>query len=159
MKNIRTTLAVTAALLFGQVAFAGDTPPPIDFGPRQTLTVISGDQTHEFSVEVADSQVERDRGLMFRDVIEPGQGMLFEFETNSVAGIWMKNTAIFLDVIFVDKDGRIVKIEHSAQPYKERSISSELPVTAVLEIGGGQARSMEIKPGDQVVHDFFKPSQ
>ena len=145
--------------MWGYTALAGDEPAPMNFGPKQSLTIVSGDQTHEFNVEIADSHAERNRGLMFRDVISADEGMLFEFESLSVSSIWMKNTAVFLDVIFVNEEGRIVKIEHSAQPYKLRSINSELPVTAVLEIAGGQARAREIKPGDRIVHDFFKVGQ
>jgi len=159
MKNIITSLALAASLVLGHSAQAGDEPAAMDFGPRQSLTIVSGDQKHEFSVEIADSQEERNRGLMFRDVVNPSEGMLFEFESLSVSSIWMKNTAVFLDVIFVNEEGRIVKIEHSAQPYKLRSINSELPVTAVLEIAGGRARALEIKPGDRVEHSFFKASQ
>jgi uncharacterized membrane protein (UPF0127 family) len=127
----------------------------MDFGPRETLVINSKDTKHEFSVEVADTREERARGLMFRDVIAPTEGMLFEFEGNQTQSIWMKNTSVFLDVLFVREDGRILKIEHSAQPYSLRSITSEAPVSAVLELAGGQANALGIRPGDRVEHAYF----
>lgn len=143
-------------LPFAGAALADEAPPPLDFGPRESLTIQSDDKTHEFSVEIADTREEQTRGLMFRNVIEPAQGMLFEFGGEEIRSIWMKNTNVFLDVLFVRSDGRILKIEHSAKPHSLRSMTSEAPVSAVLEIAGGQANERGIKPGDRIQHDFFK---
>ena len=129
---------------------------PVDFGPHESLTIMSGDKTHAFDIEIADSQAELSRGYMFRDVVAPNEGMLFEFGEPRIASIWMKNTSVFLDVIFVRADGRILKIEHSAKPYSLRSMTSEAPVTAVLEIAGGQANALGIRPGDVLKHPYFK---
>jgi uncharacterized membrane protein (UPF0127 family) len=137
------------------MAYADDAPAPMDFGAHEQLSVQTSKAALQFDIEVADTQSERARGLMYRDVIKPGEGMLFEFPDNSIASIWMKNTSIFLDVIFVQADGRIVKIEHSAKPYSLRSMSSETPVRAVLEIAGGQALEQGIRPGDLIKHPFF----
>ena len=156
MKKLLITLSILAALPFAGGALAQEGPAPLDFGPRESLTIQSVDKTHEFSVEVADTREEQTRGLMFRNVIAPSEGMLFEFGGDEIRSIWMKNTSVFLDVLFVRPDGRILKIEHSAQPYSLRSITSEAPVAAVLEIAGGQANERGIKPGDRVQHDFFK---
>ena len=81
--------------------------------------------------------------------------MLFEFDKPKVATIWMKNTAVSLDIIFVRSNGKILKIEHSATPYTLRSASSEAPVAAVLELGAGQSLELGIKPGDRIAHEFF----
>lgn len=138
--------------------FAQDAPPPLDFGPREALSVLSAEQETSFDVEIADTAAERTRGLMFRDEILPNHGMLFQFETQQISSIWMKNTSVFLDVIFVRADGRILKIEHSAKPYSLRSMTSGAPVSAVLEIAGGRALELGIKPGDVVKHPFFADS-
>jgi len=136
--------------------FADDVPTPLDFGPPEALTIISGETRHDFNVEIADTNVKRARGYMFRDAVGPTQGMLFEFERVELASIYMKNTSVFLDILFVRPDGRILKIEHSAKPYSLRSMTSEAPVAAVLEIAGGQAHALGIQPGDRVSHGFFK---
>lgn len=159
MKKLFITLATAAVIsstpCIAQNSSAADMPPPMNFGERETLTIVSADKTHAFSVEIADTQAERNRGFMFRDVIPVDEGMLFEFEQRHVASIWMKNTSVFLDVIFVRKDGTILKIEHSAKPYSLRSMTSEAPVSAVLELAGGQVLARGIKAGDRVEHSFF----
>ncbi len=137
------------------LAQAQGMPTPIDFGPKEKLSVVTDDTSHVFEVEVADSPEERARGMMFRDVLPNSQGMLFEFPEQQIASIWMKNTSVFLDVLFVRADGTILKIEHSAQPYSLRSMTSEAPVAAVLELAGGQALALGIEPGDKVEHEFF----
>ena len=156
MKKLILSLTIFALAPFAAVAYADEGPAPLDFGPREALIIQSNDKTHEFSVEVADTREEQARGLMFRNVIEPTQGMLFEFGGEEIRSIWMKNTSVFLDVLFVRSDGRILKIEHSARPYSLRSITSEAPVAAVLEIAGGRANELDIKPGDRVQHEYFK---
>ncbi|NNC37624.1 MAG: DUF192 domain-containing protein [Hyphomonadaceae bacterium] len=156
MKKLILSLSILTLMPIAGLALAQEGPAPLDFGPRESLIIQSGDKTHEFSVEIADTREEQARGLMFRNVIQPDEGMLFEFGGDEVRSIWMKNTSVFLDVLFVRSDGRVLKIEHSAKPYSLRSITSEAPVAAVLEIAGGQANEREIKPGDRIQHDFFK---
>ena len=156
MKKLILSLTIMVVAPFASIALADEGPAPLDFGPREALVIQSNDKTHEFSVEVADTREEQTRGLMFRNVIEPSQGMLFEFEGEEIRSIWMKNTSVFLDVLFVRADGRILKIEHSARPYSLRSMTSEAPVSAVLEIAGGQANVLGIKPGDRIQHEYFK---
>ncbi len=155
MKNFLITLAFGLTFIAPCAVAADSAPEPINFGPRETLTIVSADKQHEFNVEIADSSVERSRGLMFRDVIPVDEGMLFEFDKRQVASIWMKNTSVFLDILFVRADGRILKIEHSAKPYSLRSMTSEAPVMAVLELAGGQVNERGIVPGDVVKHSFF----
>ncbi len=155
MKNILKTSVLAASLCFAVPALAQSMPAAMDFGPRESLTIVSNGTPHAFDIEVADTQAELSRGMMYRDVVAPNEGMLFEFGDERIASIWMKNTSVFLDVIFVRADGRILKIEHSAKPYSLRSITSEAPVTAVFEIAGGQANALGIRPGDVVQHNYF----
>lgn len=159
MKNLYISAIVIGTFFFASSSLADEAPTAINFGAREVLSIVSSDKQHDFKVEIADTQAERNRGLMFRDVLAPKNGMLFQFERQQVASIWMKNTSIFLDVLFVRADGRILKIEHSAKPYSLRSMTSEAPVAAVLELAGGQVNALGIKPGDRVKHSFFKASK
>ena len=114
------------------------------------LTVQSGDQTHLFTVEVADTAEEQGRGLMFRTELAPDRGMIFPFSRVRIASFWMKNTVIPLDIIFIRNDGTIESIAANTVPYSLESVSSGEPVAAVLEIAGGRAAELEIEPGDTV---------
>ena len=127
----------------------------VDFGTPVPLSVVSESGTHEFLVERAVTLDQQARGMMFRETMGADTGMIFEFEEPKVATIWMKNTSIPLDIIFVRSNGRILKIEHMAQPYKLRSASSEAVIAAVLELQGGRSRDLGILPGDLIKHDFF----
>jgi len=128
-------------------------PPPLDLGPSEALKIVSETGTHEFMVEIADSPAEQTRGLMFRNELPPNGGMLFEFSKPKVSSIWMKNTGIQLDILFVRGNGTILKIEHLA------SITSEGVVAAVLELPGGRAKALGIIPGDMVQHEFFAATE
>ena len=127
----------------------------VNLGTPVPLTIVSDSGTHEFSIERAITLDQQARGMMFRDSMGADTGMLFEFEEPKVATIWMKNVSIPLDIIFVRSNGKILKIEHMAQPYKLRSASSEAVVAAVLELQGGRSRELGIMPGDLIKHDFF----
>jgi len=148
---IATALAVTTVSSWAQ----DKKIETIDFGAPEALTITSDGSDNVFSVEIADSEKEQSRGLMYRDVLDPDKGMLFEFAEPKVATIWMKNTGIPLDILFVRSNGKILKIEHSATPYSLRSASSEGSVAAVVELAGGRALELGIMPGDVVTHEFF----
>ena len=156
MKHFTKHLAISAVLALSLSApvLAAD-PEPIDFGPTEKLVILSETGANTFDVEVADTLKEQARGMMYRESVPPMTGMLFEFEEPKVATIWMKNTAVSLDILFVRSNGKILKIEHSATPYTLRNSSSEAPVAAVLEIGAGQSLELGIKPGDRIAHEFF----
>ena len=159
LKNTLITSLFTVAALAAPAAFADETPKPMNFGAPEALAIVSNNTRHEFQVEIADDSAEQARGMMFRDVVEPDTGMLFEFGGSEIRSIWMKNTSVFLDVLFVREDGRIVKVVHSAKPYSLRSMSSEFPVAAVLELAGGQVSELGIQTGDIVEHEFFGNAQ
>ena len=127
----------------------------VDFGAPVPLSIVSEGGTHEFMVERAVSLDQQARGMMFRETMGADTGMIFEFDEPKVATIWMKNTSIPLDILFVRSNGRILKIEHMAQPYKLRSASSEAVVASVVELQGGRSRDLGIMPGDLVKHEFF----
>ena len=125
---------------------------------RTTVEIASKTGVHVFTVEIADTEQERERGLMFRKELPPGRGMLFDFHREQQVGFWMKNTLIPLDMIFIDGRGRIVSIEQDAKPMSEDVIMSGGQVRAVLEVDGGTARRLGIAPGDRVYNPIFSGS-
>jgi uncharacterized membrane protein (UPF0127 family) len=117
-----------------------------------------GEQVYTFMVEIADTPAERSRGLMGREELGARQGMLFDFKSPRPVSFWMRNTLIPLDMIFIDEDGRIIRIHHRAQPHDETPIPSGGPVLGVLEVPGGTARRLGIEAGDTVLHEIFNRS-
>lgn len=103
-----------------------------------------------FSVEVVRTVEERARGLMFRDRLAPDGGMLFVYEADQPVMMWMKNTLIPLDMLFIARDGTIRSIAERTVPLSESVIPSQGAVAAVLEINGGTAARLGIRPGDRV---------
>jgi uncharacterized protein len=122
---------------------------------RNTVEIASKSGVHVFTVEIADTEPARERGLMFRKELPGGRGMLFDFHRDQQVGFWMRNTLIPLDMIFIDGRGRIANIAHSATPLSEDVLYSKGPVRAVLEVIGGTARRLGIEPGDHVSNPIF----
>ena len=154
MKTI-FSLSISLALLASPVLAQTSKNDVVDFGEPKPLTIVSEDATHEFLVEEAKTLDQQARGMMFRETMGADTGMIFEFEEPKIATIWMKNTSIPLDILFVRSNGKILKIEHSHRPYTLRSASSEAVVAAVVELKGGESKSRGIRPGDTVKHPFF----
>jgi uncharacterized protein len=121
----------------------------------QSLEIVSQSGVHVFSVELAATDEERERGLMFRKQLPDGHGMLFDFETDRNVAMWMKNTLIPLDMIFIRNDGRISNIAENTEPMSTRIIPSRGAVRAVLEVAGGTAKRLGIQAGDRVAHPMF----
>ncbi len=146
---MRGILPVLICLAFLAPAWALD---------RNTVEIASKTGVHVFTVELANTEAERERGLMFRKELPPGRGMLFDFHREQQVGFWMKNTLIPLDMIFIDGRGRIVSIAQNAKPMSEDVIMSGGQVRAVLEVIGGTARRLGIEPGDRVSNPIFSGS-
>ncbi len=119
------------------------------------VEVVTATASHPFTVELARTAAQRARGLMFRRSLRGDAGMLFDFRVERSVGMWMKNTLIPLDMLFIDATGAIVQVEHSATPGDLRPIKSERPVRAVLELAGGRAARLGIAEGDRVRHRIF----
>jgi uncharacterized protein len=115
------------------------------------LTISTAAQKHGFRVEVARTEVQQERGLMFRSHLEPNAGMIFPMNPPRMASFWMKNTIIPLDMIFIRADGSIARIAAQTVPYSLAPVSSGEPVAAVLEIAGGRAAELGINEDDKVV--------
>lgn len=107
-------------------------------------------KTHSFNVEVARTESEQARGLMFRDSLAPDSGMIFPMDPPRPASFWMKNTVIPLDMIFVRPDGAIARIAAETVPHSLDPVESGEPVSAVLELAGGRAAELGIAEGDKV---------
>ncbi len=135
------------------VVLAACQPKPPE---REALQVLSGGATHAFQVEIADDEPERETGLMNRDNLPAGQGMLFLFPDARERAFWMKNTHIPLDIIYISKSGEVISIQKNTMPMNETPLHSFGPAAAVLEINGGQADALGIKPGDRITHRFFE---
>ena len=140
---------VTLALL----VWAGVTGPAM---ANQTLEIASKRGVHVFTVELAATDAERSRGLMFRKSLPAGHGMLFDFKQDQVVAMWMRNTYVSLDMIFIRADGTIARIAENTEPLSERVVSSGVPVRAVLEVVAGTARRLGLAPGDRVAHPMFR---
>jgi uncharacterized membrane protein (UPF0127 family) len=120
-----------------------------------TLEIVSKSGVHVFAVELAVTNEQRERGLMFRRSLPEGQGMLFKFEPEQVINMWMHNTYIPLDMIFIRRDGRILRIAENTKPESDDIISSGGSARGVLEVIGGTARKLGLAPGDKVAHPWF----
>jgi len=120
------------------------------------LAIATASGTQRFMVELADTPERRAVGLMHRQSMPADHGMLFDFKADAQVAMWMHNTRIPLDMLFIAKDGRIVNIAERAVPFSETTIPSKGPVRAVLELNGGTSARLGIKPGDRVSHPMFK---
>ena len=107
-------------------------------------------RTFKFGVEMAITRAEQERGLMFRKSIAPDHGMLFDFHTPRHIAMWMSNTYIPLDMLFVDADGRIVHIARHTKPLSEKLIMADRPVRYVLEVAAGTAERLNLAVGDRL---------
>ncbi|MBP2533905.1 DUF192 domain-containing protein [Agrobacterium tumefaciens] len=114
-----------------------------------TIETASG-KTHDFVAELALDDAQRAQGLMFRKSMPSEYGMLFDFGEARAVAMWMRNTLIPLDMLFIGSDGRITHIHENAVPHSEAIISSRGPIKFVLELNGGAAKRSGIKPGDMV---------
>lgn len=121
---------------------------------RLTLVTKSGEIV--IDIEVADTNEEKALGLMYRTSLPERRGMLFPYEGAHEVTMWMKNTYISLDMVFIRTDGIVHRIEAYTEPRSETIIASHGPVLAVLELAGGAAERLGLKPGDRVVHPVFK---
>jgi uncharacterized membrane protein (UPF0127 family) len=126
--------------------------------PLQRLDIASaGGATHAFQVELARKPEDRERGLMFRRYLPRDRGMLFDFGRPEPAGMWMENTFLPLDMLFIRADGTIARIEAHTEPLSRRLIAAGEPVLGVLELNSGVCDELGIKAGDRVIHPMFKP--
>ncbi|OKO88063.1 hypothetical protein AC629_10985 [Bradyrhizobium sp. NAS80.1] len=121
----------------------------------QPLEIATKNGVQVFSVEMATTEQEKQTGLMYRKELADGKGMLFDFNPEQEVSMWMKNTYVPLDMIFIRADGRILRIAENTEPLSTKIISSQGPARAVLEVVAGTAQKYGIRPGDRVAHPLF----
>ena len=145
-------MSLVAALgLFGSLC-AGS---PAGAASIQPLEIATKSGVQVFSVEMATTEKEKETGLMHRKELPDGKGMLFDFSPEQQISMWMKNTYISLDMIFIRADGRILRIAENTEPLSTRIISSGGLAKGVLEVIAGTAQKYGIQPGDRVAHPLF----
>ena len=140
------------ALVIGLWAFTGIEARAASVQP---LEIVTKTGVHVFSVEMATTEEEKTTGLMYRKELADGKGMLFDFSPEQEVSMWMKNTYISLDMIFIRADGRILRIAENTEPLSTKIIPSNGLATGVLEVIAGTAQKYGIKPGDRVGHPLF----
>jgi uncharacterized membrane protein (UPF0127 family) len=148
-----------APVLVADSARALDASAPNALEPLTIVTDPKGAHPadHALSVEVMRTEAERERGLMERRYLPPDRGMLFQFDREQPVMMWMKNTYIPLDMIFISRAGVVTHIHENAEPLSEAIISSNGAVYGVLEVNAGYARKIGLKPGDLLRHPLFRP--
>jgi uncharacterized membrane protein (UPF0127 family) len=146
-----------ALILPGQALRAQSLPADAPVAlPREELVIeTQSGERHHFTVELAVKPNEQARGLMFRRQLPADHGMLFVYPRSGEIQMWMKNTLIPLDMIFIARDGTIARIAERTVPLSLQTIAAGEPVLAVLEVNGGTASRLGIGPGDRVLHRAF----
>lgn len=156
--KIWVVAALLLAALLGWVSLQthrADGQTKVSF-PRGQMEILRSDGSKvAFKIEIATSLEQQEYGLMNREAMPADSGMIFLWPQDQVISMWMKNTLIPLDMLFVLRDGHITKIAANAIPNDLTSIRSEVPVRAVIEIGGGEAARQNIKVGDTILYPAF----
>lgn len=122
----------------------------------EPLGIAGRSGRHAFRVEVMRTDADRARGLMYRRSMPADQGMLFDFEQPQPVNMWMKNTYLPLDMLFIRSDGSIARIAADTEPLSTRMIPANEPVLAVLELNAGTAARLGIRAGDRIEHPLFR---
>jgi uncharacterized membrane protein (UPF0127 family) len=152
LKALRAALWLALVSWIGVVAPGGTGVRAAEFQP---LEIATKSGVKVFSVEMATTEEEKTTGLMYRKHLPDGQGMLFDFSPAQQVSMWMKNTYISLDMIFIGPDGRVLRIAENTEPLSTRIIPSRGLAKGVLEVIAGTAKKYGIAPGDQVAHPLF----
>jgi uncharacterized membrane protein (UPF0127 family) len=127
------------------------------YSALQNLKIVRKDGSIQtFFIEIADNDSERNQGMMCRTTIKSDFGMLFVFGNAAERSFWMKNTLVPLDILYIDQSGKIISIQKNAKPLNLQPLRSKGASVAVLEIKGGLADKLKIKPGDTLSHVFFR---
>ena len=123
----------------------------IEFKKEGELYLLkSGDTIKKLDIEIANSQYERETGLMYRQSMEENQGMLFIYPKEALRSFYMKNTYIPLDIIYYSKDSAMVSFQENAKPLDETSLPSEKPAQFILELNAGKVKEWNIEVGDKI---------
>lgn len=144
-------LCPTALMLFFLTIPVGAQEP----GPTTDLVIVSAGKEHHFSIELAATPEDRAVGLMYRKKLDPASGMLFVYPKKQRISMWMKNTYVSLDMLFIDRDGTILHMAEYTTPLSTAVISSRMRVMAVLEVPAGTVGRLAVDVGDKIRHPVF----
>ncbi len=148
------SVAFILLLLAGCGEGNAQTDPVAEPSPRPDYPTVQleplGGAPVEVRVEIVATPESRARGLMFRESLTPGTGMLFIFPETRPLSFWMRNTPISLDILYLDPSGTIINIHRNTTPYSEKSLPSERPARFVLEVPGGYCAQVGVRAGDRV---------
>jgi uncharacterized membrane protein (UPF0127 family) len=151
---------VAVVVLAGVCAPAAQALESLSAFPRSALEIQTQSGTQHFDIWVADTPQRSEQGLMFVRSLPAASGMLFPLERPGVMRMWMRNTLIPLDMLFIDVHGEIIFIQHQATPQSDAIITTPpmvvTPVKAVLELAGGECDRRHIQQGDRVIHFLFR---
>jgi len=150
----RTLLLGMGAALLPVGARAQDGPQPVLRKERLVIATGRGKQ-HVFSVEMALTPSQQSVGLMFRPNVPEDGGMLFDWGRSRISQMWMRNTIVSLDMLFIAQDGQIRTIAERTVPQSLAVVDSKVPVRATLELRGGTCERLDIRVGDRVLHPIF----
>lgn len=146
-------------LTFALICIALSLTPPLHAQqqelPLEALAIETSAGKRLFQVEVARTPEQRAAGLMWRKNMAPDRGMLFDFDVERHVTMWMQNTPLSLDMLFISEDGKVASIAAHTTPFSTDRISSGVQVGAVLELLAGSAERLGIAPGDRVRHSMF----
>jgi len=155
---VAATLGVSGISLWTNLSRMGAAPPAEARGPTaglEALDIVTASGTHRFNVDVMRTDADRAKGLMFRKSMPMDYGMLFDFAGDQNVMMWMKNTYISLDMVFIKADGSVHRVEPRTETLSEKTIAAGAPVRSVLELNAGSAERIGLKPGDRIVHKMF----
>jgi uncharacterized protein len=150
--------AVSLIASFALASCASSAGPSASL-PLETIHIDTAGGPKAFTVEIAADAASQERGLMYRRDMPAYAGMLFDFHKEERVSFWMKNTPLPLDMLFIRADGTVSSVEPNAVPFSTDSIPSAEPVRAVLEINGGEALALGIKPGDRIHAAIFEAAR
>lgn len=165
----RLAAAVTICVLLGSIAQGADAPgknqaTAPEFTARDldqafrrsTIQIATPDaRLHRFNSWIADDDQRRQRGLMFIRQLRPDDSMVFIYPQPQPVAMWMKNTYVPLDMLFVAADGKVIKVVQNTEPLSLKTIESGGIVLGVVELSAGIAAKLHIVPGAQVIHTAF----
>lgn len=149
---------ITVGVLLSVLAMA---PPALAEGLSEIeqISIVTESTASFVTAEIADTEELRNRGLMFRHILPEGHGMLFDFGKPRPAAMWMKNTYMSLDMLFIRADGTVAAIAENTEPLSEQTISVQEPVRGVLELPAGTAKKLAIRRDDRIYHRIFSTKQ
>jgi len=150
-----TICAVVIIAVVGAALAAGQNALPLAEFKHSVAVLETGSGRYPITVEIAETPEQRALGLQYRQTLAEDAGMLFDFRQSQLVAMWMKNTLIPLDMIFLDDAGQIIAIAHNTTPLSLQTLSSPRPARAVLEVNGGLSERYRLQPGDAVCHAIF----